>query len=175
MSFGNALIEIERIKELRLISGLASHHRRNPLSNRENGITPLRLRQRVFQQHRPGSVVRKTCRHVRQRRKAADARTGSRHPRRTFAVVAQRANGWLACIFVIHAKAATTDSSPKPPQARPPRRENFRARSSIQDLHFPEGRPAVRKTEVQRVLPLRRPRGGTALRPSVSRRWALID
>src|SRR5208283_6135415 len=52
MSFGNALIEIERIKELSLISGLASHHRRNPLANRENGITPLRLRQRVFQQHR---------------------------------------------------------------------------------------------------------------------------
>src|SRR5271157_5264296 len=61
MSFGNALIEIERIKELSLISGLASHHRRNPLANRENGITPLRLRQRVFQQHRPKAVTRRTC------------------------------------------------------------------------------------------------------------------
>src|SRR5271165_4691976 len=57
MSFGNALIEIERIKELSLISGLASHHRRNPLANRRNGITPLRLRQRVFQQHRSRAPV----------------------------------------------------------------------------------------------------------------------
>src|SRR5271166_1181484 len=61
MSFGNALIEIERIKELSLISGLASHHRRNPLANRENGITPLRLRQRVFQQHRSKLPVRATA------------------------------------------------------------------------------------------------------------------
>ncbi|WP_296709339.1 hypothetical protein, partial [Rhodoblastus sp.] len=38
---------IERIKELSLIGGLASHHRRNPLANREkNGITPPRLGQR---------------------------------------------------------------------------------------------------------------------------------
>jgi len=41
MRLRNALIEVERIEELRLIGGLATHHRSVlPANHPENGITP---------------------------------------------------------------------------------------------------------------------------------------
>jgi hypothetical protein len=59
MRLGNALIEIEGVEELSLISSLTSHHRRNLLANREETESHrFHRHNRVFQQHPPDPDVR---------------------------------------------------------------------------------------------------------------------